>query len=473
MSVERSPLHLLLALCLLALGGCPPRGSPTTQSSAPPKGDHPAQANEYVLTACDAPRSLSAMFGGANREIRLQTDKPGGITDLPVLKTEHPLYGVFSYGQGEGRLNAHLVLDDASPPAGVYDLLYLDTNFDGRLADEKPVKLPPLQEMVADYRSGEDGGNQARVVLAHESLPGGSLTADAYYMGYGDVAMSGGAELPLSDLHSLSIVVDAAKSATAKLGDQEYLVVVTDEDGDGDYGDVSAGQEPQGPFGGPASDVVYVDLNGNGRVGEETEPTALAEHLAGSLLSIGGTCYSISVSDDATKLRVAPVDGPTGSLTAPPCEAWVDVRATDPSAGPVSIVAQPGEAIALPAGTYELMIAVLRSQDGAGQTTVARMTAPAPSGVPEGGGTKESTPTFEVAAGSVGELVVGPPFSATVETKVQPDGGGRVVEMELKLVDAAGLAVRLETPGEAASEGIGLEVTGPNGKVYEGAFRYG
>ncbi len=113
----------------------------------------------------------------------------------------------------------------------------------------------------------------------------------------------------------------------------------------------------------------------------------------------------------------------------------------------------------VPAGRYQLWYYTCTKKDAEGNEWSART----------GLGSRDDE-VFDLAAGAVKEIKVGPPFSAGVKAKTR---GNRQVGLDLKVAGAGGDSYRFSRKGTKVAN-PGFAVTDKNGrKVLTGSFQYG
>ena len=82
---------------------------------------------------------------------------PRKVSALPEFGSEQPRFGLFLFGlNGETRVWA--ALDEGNPGDGFYDVLYLDRDADGNLAEERPiagVRRPQTESHSVDFQIGD------------------------------------------------------------------------------------------------------------------------------------------------------------------------------------------------------------------------------------------------------------------------------------------------------------------------------
>lgn len=113
----------------------------------------------------------------------------------------------------------------------------------------------------------------------------------------------------------------------------------------------------------------------------------------------------------------------------------------------------------VPAGKYQLWYYTCTTKDAEGNEWSAKT----------GLGSRDDE-VFDLGAGAVKDIKVGPPFSATVKVKMQSD---RRVGLDLKLAGAGSDVYRISRKGAKVAN-PGFAVTDKNGrKVLTGSFQYG
>jgi hypothetical protein len=113
----------------------------------------------------------------------------------------------------------------------------------------------------------------------------------------------------------------------------------------------------------------------------------------------------------------------------------------------------------VPAGKYQLWYYTCTKKDAEGNEWSAKT----------GLGSRDDE-VFDLAAGAVREVKVGPPFSASVKAKTQSD---RRVGLDLKIAGTGGDSYRFSCKGTKVSN-PGFALTDKNGrKVLTGSFQYG
>jgi hypothetical protein len=91
------------------------------------------------------------VIGGHGRCVGKIRDQAPGNLELPKFNTDKPLFCLWKASLGEAKhpdgnaRGAWLALD-CSRKGGPYDLLYIDSDFDGSLADEQPIKAEKQPE---------------------------------------------------------------------------------------------------------------------------------------------------------------------------------------------------------------------------------------------------------------------------------------------------------------------------------------
>lgn len=262
------PLYLAI-VCILALGAFWP----------PVRG-----ADDGVLKAelrYQASGGLTdALTRQASRLVRPLTELPRDL-EMPegVSKSVH------LFRQPFGARQVLLLLDTGKTP----NTLYVDTDVDGSLADEKAVAGKPLarmrsllfEDLALTPADGDDDAPRGRFLAARLGanylilLPGGVMKGELV------------------------------------IGDEKKLVTLIDGNANGRYDDVIDFPVPgngRGRF-----DMMGIDLNGDGKLISRFGRAAESQFLP-RRIRIDDRWYAIDVAADGTSLTLTPVTPETGSM---------------------------------------------------------------------------------------------------------------------------------------------------------------
>ncbi len=248
------------------------------------------------------------------------------------------------------------------------DRLWVDTNADGDLSDEKPLA----------GRASEDENSVRRIEFPPVTV------------------RVGGAEIALKPVVVrdrdcgycfLYLQPATVMAGTVRLGGRERSVYLIDESLDGKY-------TPWTPSGGERQDLLAVDLNGNGTVcedGEEDERLPVPR-----LAHVGDAWYTVRVADDGSSIEFEKTEPKFGTLDIG--DGSVDLEVTGESG--VHHLSRAGT-WRLPAGKYLIddITASRNDADGKEWRLIQRVGAGIPSRV-----------SFVIDAGKTLTLKLGSPL---------------------------------------------------------------
>jgi hypothetical protein len=357
---------------------------------------------KYELSQGDA-ASLLMMSGRFVVPLQVKTDIMKGVP--------RDFAGEGTYFQARlGEKDVLFALDGSKPPK-----LYVDTNRDGRLSDEKAFG-------VGSPKKGDQ----------FEAIEGARV--------YGPVSVAAGekgAETRLSivALGASAIYVSQAgfMSGRVRLDGQDYRVVVADCNFDGHY---------DRTYGVPES-AASVDVEcetfaiGSDAEGKFDQRAAVGgPQPLPKMISVGKTCYSIQVAPDGSSIEMDKVEPKMGTLDI----GKSGVELTLWSESGVHRLSGDAGTWDLPVGKYAVQNLVLRSEDktgkwslmgspgrdkGVGFEIVGNKTTAVKFGQPLAVKTEMTvegdTATFSLSvAGQGGEQYMAMPFRDNVPAKVTP-----------------------------------------------------
>jgi len=335
--------------------------------------------------------------------------KPKGVTAEPNYKHILPP----RYFQARlGSSSLTMVFDCSNPKARTYDVVYVDRDGDGNLAEETPVQAV-----------GKRGGVLASFQPVTVDLP----FAGAKRQGLVQVR----AHISGEQLFQAVVAPATCLEGTVRLGAQECRVALVDGDLSGVLGDGE---------GASCADTLLIDLNGDhayDRRGGFPIPAAQEVRPLSECWQVGNTWWSATVAGDWGALTVKPADVEYGELHArgPTVQALV---LTSRRHGRLVVTFKDGVA-KLPVGEYAVEQIQLTAKDAQGRPwqLAAR-----------GGGGRG---LLKVAADAAGELDLSKPIVGTVEAYT---GAAGQVQFSLLLAVAgqqvASLTVGGRTPAEPA-----------------------
>jgi hypothetical protein len=336
-------------------------------------------------------------YAGASPCVLLTSpDRPSLVADLPketlqevgflVIQRARPIVGCLARQEGKG------------------PVLYLDTNGDGRLSDERPLRRTTR---IDDQDSGHQKFSRRLIRYLNFNPPSQSTCFE-----FGPVAV---ADPCHPGQKARSFVLTAAGpfhvfvhptvyyQGEVRIGGGLHKIALQDQDLDGRFrGHFTSGA---GSLSGPVCDMMAIDLNGNGRL-EYDESFPLAE-----LVHLYGAYYRLEFSEDLKRLTFSPVRPPLGTVVVktgdPNCvirsgvvALWSDVACNsfDLSSGTVG----------LPAGHYVLRTGNMEVADAEGHIWSFAM------GLEEG-----QRCQFDVSAGQTTQLRLGPPLTVGLDVRTR------------------------------------------------------
>jgi hypothetical protein len=253
--------------------------------------------------------------------------------------------------------------------------LYVDTDGDRSLADEKPL-LATRPKSPDQQFEGELVTPAVTVPVVYD-LPGGRVTRDLTFR------LATPPRVEMSPY--MILVVDRVMGGTIKLGEREVQVRLLDQNCDGK---VSVLGSDEG-----APDMLWVGLDPKKPEAGETRP--LTRYLEDE-----GRFYELAPRADGGEVTVTPYDGPTGKVSVSAADAEGKPCGTGLlylASPTVQVLRRGGPAeVSLPPGTYGLTYSLGALKDGEPEYTF-------------------SQPKVEVAGGESQEIRCGGPLALSLE----------------------------------------------------------
>ena len=233
--------------------------------------------------------------------------------------------------------------------AGKSVRLWVDTNADGSLADEKPLRRW-TGSLLGSLTSALVGGGRESVASEFGpvtiSPPGGAkVKLNVTFLNFGDG-------------HSMFVVPASVLAGIARIGGKDYPVKIVDGRFDGTFA-------PFGPDAAtsPGSTMLDIDLTGDAAA----VPTNGGMPMP-RLLSVGGAWYSLRVVDGGAALDVQKAEPKFGTLDVGTAEAEIDLTS---DSGPHHVKGAGGK-WQLPEGFYMLGSIEYKRPDKAGRVWALR-----------------------------------------------------------------------------------------------------
>ncbi|MCP4610333.1 MAG: hypothetical protein GY845_16605 [Planctomycetes bacterium] len=371
------------------------------------------------------------IFALSTQYLTSGTDKPAELKDLPKGVTADYVYFLPKLA---GR-NTPAVLSSYSTLK--QSILYVDTNSDGHLSDEKGygVRIVQRPEFKGqEYRFGP--------ISAECSDSGKKLETSFFAVTY----------------HGRQLILypEGYYAGEVRLGEKSYKVAIIDGNFDGRYGKIFS--PPVESFYRPECDLFAIDRTGDNKLSwehQEVMPLAKMVKLQNAYVD---NYYSIAVAPDGSSLELKKMEPEFGTLDLGGAhvnfQLWSDAARqilNDP----------PNTNWQLPAGIYSTSPIELRHVDTSGNRWIFRTSR-------ENLGKLKN---FEITAGQTTMFRIGPPFS--IKTSVEQRGEFALIGFSLE-----GQSGDCYTPGarkgRATAPEPKFEIVDEAGKILEsGRFKYG
>ncbi len=304
---------------------------------------------------------------------------PAGKWKLPELHAGTPVFSVLNLA-GKKHI---LVLDKKSPKSSFYDRLYLDSDGDGDLAEEKAVEALPSPRR-GSYRFANFP--PIRIEL---SLPGGKapyvFRVTAYMRPLASIAgkkPAGSRRLMGMTFYMMPL---CAYAGTFRFDGRTYRILLADTNADGRFG---VGEEVSTGRGRKKRDLVYISKNANITYFDGME--------AQGLLGIGKTLFRLRFRQARGRLFLDPLQGAAARARLPMKVTRLVLVPAGESQGIMWF--DPSGEISLPPGSYRLGSYQASRKDDGGNEWILRATA------------AKGAPAFTAKPGETASLRFGEPF---------------------------------------------------------------
>jgi hypothetical protein len=330
-----------------------------------------------------AVRQPDGLAGLAERFLDLPTSEGSHVGDLPDGFNQPFHYRVRAAGA-----DVLLVVNGADPWT-----LCLDTNRDGRLSDEKPVRGKAMQ--IRGWPPAQRHYLFGPFELTFPDASG-PRKASFHLLGY-TVDISG--EKKNEQPGTFAIYPACYRMGRLRIRGQIYKVAIIDGDYDGRFTPVTFLEKD--PAGRLRCDYFAIDLNRDGKFQRELFRRGETGPL-GRMVLVQGTYYAIDIGGNGQELALRPVNPEMGTLVLdrPDCE--IGCQLWSDAADQWLDLASDQKERSLPAGKYTVARVEIRAQDSS-RSTWETICA----------GKFGSLSLFEIKAGETTRLEMGPPFTVT------------------------------------------------------------
>lgn len=291
----------------------------------------------------------------------------------------------------------------------------LDTNHDGRLSDERPIRGKVVR--IRDW-----GKDQRHYLFGPIELtfPDGSgvRTARFHLLGYRvDASGKQSNEQP----GTFAIYPADYRTGRLRIGERTYKVAVIDGDHDGRFEPVTLTERDR--IGWPLCDYFAIDLDGDGQFRQDLSQRDETQPL-GRMVLLQDVYYAIDISRDGQELSLRSIDPEMGTLVWDHAGCRMECRLWSDAADQRVTVPAEQKELALPSGRYSVVQVIVRTTDASGEIWEIKSAW-----------NFRNQPSFEIETGRTRPLEIGPPFTCTSRVTKVPDG---TIRIEPVLKGAAG-----------------------------------
>ena len=353
--------------------------------------------------------------------------KPRGVKAAPATAGAKGRF--FEIECGKLKVWAMMVGEEAP-------MLYVDTDMDGDLAEEKGLM-----------------GSEVK----REGIPEEMRIWDFGVVQVQPAGAKGAVEMRVTGYSSMLLITPGGmRRGEVKIGEKTCKLTVIDANMDGEYDGVMGEDRPTGTVGQPVkTDMVGIDWDGDGKWTSEEAGEKLTP-LAKMMRTEDGRYWSMEVAKDGGSVRVKEAHPKMGTLEVKSPEGELTLS----SANGMHTVRLPQGKCGLPVGKYYPVKVTLKKKDGEGHEWALR-----------GAWQEAKAKAVEVTEEGTATLEVGPPLKAGTATQRMGD----MIYVTLNLTGLAGE----EYWGGALKDGKQteaptLQIVDKSGvKLTTGTFEYG
>ena len=326
--------------------------------------------------------------------------------------------------------------------------LYIDSDLDGDLSDEKPVpgkKSGSWGWGSSSYRFGPAKLQAAKTTATRPAAAGddGAFWIEMPYYGY------------------LQIMPATMRSGTVRIGEKSYSVGLVDANYNGHYGDLFSPKNSQASrYGGQGDcDLLAWDDNGDGSFGQSYEDNEVRP--LSRLVVANKLYYSLKAAENGATVTLEQVTPKMGTLDIGTPEATLTLQSDN---GVFNLAITDGKA-KLPVGRYVAWRVTLTRKEGKDEWML------------NGNVGESKLNDFEVLEGKTVTMKIGSPLKMVVKRETGRAGlfGGKSVNVGLTCVDDAGLSYRPGATKNGKNQPApSIKIVDENKKIVaSGQFEYG
>lgn len=310
-----------------------------------------AQALEVGLTYKRHSEENPIFLPHSRGQVQKTTECPEGDWKLPKLASKQPVYGIVEIGASR-RL---LVLDRSTTDQQFYDKVYLDSDGDRNLIEEKAVigKVTVYDDSFMDYRMTAFPAIDCEVLVDGKQMPYSLAPSVSFHGDYTEKLT----EDQFNQQLSVGYSVNCTYTGEFDLDGKTYRVCLSDNNGNGRF------TEPFGLHEPGESEPYYSH-------GDQFYLTAREnfDYLDGvsfpNRISVGGQVFDMSADIARKKLKLTPVKVQLAPLKLSMSVTRMTLFKADDKTG--LFIHAPEREVQIPVGEYRLLDYIALKKDAEG-----------------------------------------------------------------------------------------------------------
>ncbi len=336
------------------------------------------------------------LIGTAYHFLPAPSSDGNSVNDLPT-GFDQPHY----YRVRANRTELAMAVNEGNPWTAC-----LDTNRDGHLSDEQPVrgKIVRIRDWSKDQRHCLFG--PIELTVPNES---GVRTARIRLLGYRvDASGKQSSEQP----KTFAVYPADYRTGRLRIGGQIYKVAIIDGDHDGRFEPVTLTERDR--IGWPLCDWFAIDFDGDGKFQQDLSERNETQPL-GRIVLLQDVYYAIDISRDGQELSLRPIDPEKGTLVWDRADCGIECRFWSDAADQQLVVPAEQKELTLPTGKYSVARIIARVTDTSGEIWEIKSAW-----------NFRDQPSFEIETDRTTRLQIGPPFTCTSSVTKVADGTMRI-----------------------------------------------
>jgi len=396
------------------------------------------------------------------QSLRASTQPEEKLSGEPKYRSKKPIYLVATFGSNADSKYT-IVLDESKGTGRGYDVLYIDSNNNENLTDDRKI-AGRVRQQGRNYTSGNFGPIEVMIDYGDRTVP---YYFSAEYYFYDNQRMRlGGRDGKYINNMNVRLQTSGYYTSVVNLGDSQNRIAVIDYNGNGIFNEYF---KPRSDIRGPEQrmsaigDQILIDPNGNGRF--ERGNTGNKElYPYAKYVRINGTWYSLDIAAHGSSIDVQMPDLKFGTIKIPNKIGSCSFQLSTPNG--ILKFEETGMETKVPIGNYQLYSHITRLNDSSVDWRY------------EATGTT-SGKQFQVSEGNVIELTFGDPIRVNVNYynrsgRSSKPRAGDTIELSLSLSGQGGEVYTNVQKGRGRPPAPTFVVINEAGKnVAKGAFEYG